>query len=124
MKTGLVADEAQFAYLKDLKHPKTIPFLEKENKKEDRFMKRHGLAKKLMKEFRARQGEEEEELAWTGSDGITYQFVYREGQELETLYRNGKPVLDLNELDIVNPGSIVPFGNSCIVGQSDGEPFL
>ena len=124
MKGGLDDDGGRFAYLKDLKHSKTIPFLEKHNKKEEHFQRRVGLTKRLMKEFRARQGEEEVELAWVGSDGIEYQWVFETGQEMETLLRKGKPVLDLNALGILNPGSIVPFGNSCIVGQSDGEPFF
>jgi oligopeptidase B len=122
---GLVQDAAkdEFAFLRDLKHPKTIPFLEKQNKKEERFHKRHALSQKIMKEFRERQGEEEQGLPWTGADNVIYQFVYEKGKELETLYRNGKPVLDLGKLGIVNPGSIMPYGNSCIVGSSEGEPY-
>ncbi len=116
--------EDRFAWLRDVKHRKTVPFLKQHNERDAAFQSRLGLAKKLAKEMRRRIGEEEEELPWVGRDGLEYQYRFEKGNELETLFRKGKASLDLNHLGIENPGSIEPFMNSCVVGSSDGEPFL
>ena len=115
-------------FLKDPENPKTIRFLEKHNRAFAAFQKKLGLSKKLEKEIAKRMGLSKEELAWTDSDGITYQYVFPEHAEYEVLFRNGEKALDMNALavkGVLNVGLVEPYRNYCTVAvNTTGSPFF
>jgi protease II len=89
----------KFSFLRNVHDPRTKRFLKKKNNEDKKFHGKLGLQDVIVKEIKSRLEETELEAPFNDRDGILYQFVFEKDQEMETLYRNGKAVLDLNKLD-------------------------